>query len=134
MTYSPEQIRLIESLKGNGVTWKVIGDALGKKGPAVKAFWRRHRSIQGLPPKPVIDKSITAGRVGAKIKKAFRDKGYRSVSDITAQVKAEMNSLQIDRLQLFEETGVKETQITEETPSICQKCGASTRIRSGKLK
>ena len=90
MTYSPEQIRLIESLKGNGVTWKVIGDALGKKGPAVKAFWRRHRSIQGLPPVPKVDKSITAGRVGAKIKKAYRENGYKTVSDIKAIVKAEI--------------------------------------------
>jgi hypothetical protein len=90
MTYSPEQIRLIESLKSNGVTWKAIGDALGKKGQSVRAFWLRYRAIQGLPPKPIIDKSITAGRVGARIKKAYQEDGYRSVSDITALVKAEI--------------------------------------------
>ena len=105
----------------------------------MRKFWQRYKAIEGLPPKPIIDKSITAGRVGAKIKKAYREDGYKSVSDITALVEAEIgpNNRTPSRSTVFiffEEAGVKKTQITEETPSICQKCGAQTSLRSGKLK
>jgi hypothetical protein len=41
-------------------------------------------------PRPIIDRSITAGRVGHKIKKAYREDGYKSVTDITSIVKEEI--------------------------------------------
>jgi hypothetical protein len=55
-----------------------------------------------------IDKSITAGRVGTKIKKAIRDDGFRSVSDVTYILKEELfrtrnqSPSQSDRAPIYE--------------------------------
>jgi hypothetical protein len=61
-----------------------IGLALKKSPNALRNFWSRYKAIEGLPPRPILDKSITAGRVGTKIKKAIREDGFRSVRDVTA--------------------------------------------------
>ena len=53
-------------------------------------FWSRYKAIEGLPPRPILDKSITAGRVGTIIKRAVREDGFRSVGDVTAIVKEEL--------------------------------------------
>jgi hypothetical protein len=90
MTYKPEQIELIESLRQSNVSWKAIGLAMKKSPSALMAFWSRYKAIEGLPPRPIIDNSITSGRVGTIIKRAIRDDGFRSVRDITAIVKDEL--------------------------------------------
>jgi hypothetical protein len=82
MTYTPEQINLIQSLRDSRVTWVIIGRALGKSAKALSKFWSRYKAIEGLPHIVKIDKSITAGRVRTKIKKAIRGDGFRSVSDV----------------------------------------------------
>jgi hypothetical protein len=82
MTYTEAQINLIQSLRDSNVTWKAIGLALGKSANALKLFWARYKANEGLPPRPVIDRSITAGRVGTIIKRAIREDGFRSVRDV----------------------------------------------------
>jgi transposase len=90
MTYKPEEIELIKSLRESNVSWKAIGLALKKSPNALRNFWSRYKAIEGLPPRPILDKSITAGRVGTKIKKAIREDGFRSVRDVTAILKEEL--------------------------------------------
>jgi hypothetical protein len=90
MTYTEAQINLIQSLRDSNVTWKAIGLALGKSANALKLFWARYKANEGLPPRPVIDRSITAGRVGTIIKRAIREDGFRSVRDVTAILKQEL--------------------------------------------
>jgi hypothetical protein len=63
MTYKPEEIELIKSLRESNVSWKAIGLALKKTPSALKAFWSRYKAIEGLPPKVKLDKSITFGNV-----------------------------------------------------------------------
>lgn len=69
----------------SNVTWTIIGNEFNKCPNAFK-FWPRYRAIDGLPVKPKAD-SITSGRAGGIIKKAYRENGFRSVSDI---IKAEL--------------------------------------------
>jgi hypothetical protein len=82
---------MIKSLRESNATWEVIGRALKKKASALKVFWSRYKAIEGLPPRTVIDKSITAVRVGAIIKRTIREDGFRSVRDITRIVVDELN-------------------------------------------
>jgi hypothetical protein len=86
MTYTPEQINLIQSLGDSRVAWVIIGRALGKSVKALSKFWSRYKAIEGLPPIVKIDKSITVGRVGTKIKKAIRDDGFRSLYILKEQL------------------------------------------------
>ena len=69
MTYSVEEKNTIQTLKESGTTWKNIGEAVGESPRKLRAWYSRNRENFDLPPKTIIKKRKTDGRIGSAIKR-----------------------------------------------------------------
>ena len=67
--YSDEQKRIILILKKANVQWKVIAEVIQKSEGALRKWWTVNQVNFDMPPKPVIVKRKTDGRIGLAIKK-----------------------------------------------------------------
>jgi hypothetical protein len=86
MTYTEEQKHQIVTLRGAGVPWKTIGQALKKNLTALRVWWSRFPQIAGLPPKPKIDKSLTRGRDGLQIKNIVNETPRETIRSIPGEL------------------------------------------------
>ena len=73
MTYSLEQNDIIFKMRDAGDSWAAIGRALGKSADAVRIYYQPNVARRDLPPKTIIPKPLTDGRVGLKIKRIIQD-------------------------------------------------------------
>lgn len=61
MTVSSNDKRLMFAMKRSGSTWRDIALELGKSVNTVKTYYKRHKALENLPPKPKLDRSKTSG-------------------------------------------------------------------------
>ena len=88
MTYSDTEKNTIKTLKESGTSWKVIGEVLGKSPRKLRAWYSRNRVNFDLPPKTIIKKRITDGRIGSAIKRIAKEKPTLPVRDYMAELSA----------------------------------------------
>ena len=67
--YSEEHKYIIQVLKEAEVPWKVIAKALRKDEVSLRQWWSRNALLLDLPPKVIIKKRKTDGRMGLAIKR-----------------------------------------------------------------
>ncbi len=67
--YTENEKRIIRILKKANVNWKVISEVIQKKENALRKWWSVNSVNIELPPKTVIMKRMTDGRIGLAIKK-----------------------------------------------------------------
>jgi hypothetical protein len=76
-------------LRVDDVKRSTIAKLLGKSEAALKTWWARNRLLVDLPPKPIISKTKTGGRVGLKIKKLVQENPKITARDIVGELQAQ---------------------------------------------
>lgn len=87
MTIKGEELRLIVSMADAGCTNKQIAAATGKKAEAIRQWLVKYRLNQSLPPKVIVDKTITSGRTSLEIKRLISDNPKLTIRDIERKLK-----------------------------------------------
>jgi len=86
MTYSESEKSTILILRRENIKWDVISELLGKKTNALKKWFSKNRINLDLPPKPIISKRLTDGRIGLQIKKLVQEKPNLSIRDLEREL------------------------------------------------
>jgi transposase len=108
MTYSSQESHIIFTLREAEVSWKAIGQAIGKQPAAVKKYWQRNAALRGLPEKPKLSNSKTDGRVGLIIKKIVSENPKMSIADITYELNQRYEALGLDTSELPKRSTIHE--------------------------
>ncbi len=86
MTYTEVEIQKLIKLKEEGVSWNVIGIALGRNPKTVKQYYRRNKMLFGLPPKPKASKRKVSGFCALQVKDIIRTEPRVTVRDFRAML------------------------------------------------
>ncbi|KAJ2984462.1 hypothetical protein HDV02_001092, partial [Globomyces sp. JEL0801] len=73
-------------MRAAGSTWRLIGIDVGKTATAVQVWHHGCQKNSNLPPRDVVRKRKTGGRVALAITKIVRDKPTISVRDIEGEL------------------------------------------------
>ena len=84
--YSESEKHIIKTLKRAGVKWSVIAEALRKNELALRQWWHRNSLLVDLPPKPIIKKRKTDGRMGMVIKRLAKEVPKIALRDYEARL------------------------------------------------
>jgi hypothetical protein len=86
--YTDEQVRIIKTLREDDVKWSTIAKAVQKSEGALMTWWNRNRLLVDLPPKTVVSKKKTAGRVGMQIKRLVNSNRKYTVREMEVLLQA----------------------------------------------
>jgi hypothetical protein len=89
--YTEEQVRIIKVLRGDDVKWSTIAKVIQKSEATLMSWWSRNRLLVDLPPKPIISKKKTGGRVGLQIKKLVNQNPKITARDIVGELQAQFS-------------------------------------------
>lgn len=87
MTYTERQIFEIRTLRDAGQNWEFIAKMMNKNAKSLRSWWSRNKINFDLPPKTVVKKRKTDGRVGSAIKRVVAEKPTLPIRDIPAELK-----------------------------------------------
>lgn len=90
--YTEEQVRIIRILREDEVKWSTISKVIQKSEAALKTWWVRNRLLVDLPPKPIISKKKTGGRVGLQIKKLVQENPKLSSRDLVGELRTQFSA------------------------------------------
>src|SRR5690349_7881709 len=95
MTYTAEENQKLINMKENCASYKMIGIALGRKESALRSKWQKLKQVKDLPPKPIIKKTITTGRISLESKKIVKDNSTITVRDIEKVLREKYNDSKV---------------------------------------
>ncbi|KAI3631990.1 hypothetical protein MIR68_009826 [Amoeboaphelidium protococcarum] len=87
MTYTQQEIDIIERAWNFELSWKDIGFLLEKSGEAVRSKYKRLREEADLGEKPIISKRLQQGNLTRALKSILSQNKYTAYRDIPALLK-----------------------------------------------
>lgn len=79
---SDEAKRMALNMRARGFNAREIAEIVEAGHAQVRKFFQRHAAHHGLPPKPIVKKRLTSGRVGIAIKRIVQQCPWITLSDI----------------------------------------------------